>query len=276
MVDSISIEDLYRDHNSYSRNSVIAKHLYASLHIEKRGFGTIRMVKYMKELGLEEPIFENVGNDFVVTLYGPESTDFIEKSFETDLGPIHPTRKVLILSANPTTTPKLLLDEEVRKIKEGLRRSKNRDRFEIKSKFGMRLKDFRRTLLDHEPQIVHFIGHGTKEGLLVEDEIGMAVLFPAKALSGLFKLCSKHVECVILSACYSATQAEAISKHIKYIIGMRKEIKDKASIEFAVGFYDALGAGKSVETAFEFGRNAVLQMFPDIAEYNIPILIKRV
>ena len=55
---------------------------------------------------------------------------------------------------------------------------------------------------------------------------------------------------------------------------MPKEIKDKAAIEFAVGFYDALGAGKSVEHAFKFGCNAVRQIFPDLPEYLIPVLKK--
>lgn len=37
------------------------------------------------------------------------------------------TQKILILAANPKTTLTLRLDEEMREIDEGLRRSKNRD-----------------------------------------------------------------------------------------------------------------------------------------------------
>jgi hypothetical protein len=130
-------------------------------------------------------------------------------------------------------------------------------------------------LWDVEPQIVQVTGHGKEDGLRVEDELGMAVRISAKALAGLFALCADQVECVILSACLSAPQATAISKHIHYVIGMRKEIEDKAAIEFAVGFYDALGAGKPVEKAFEFGRNAILQVFPDLSEHLIPVLKKK-
>lgn len=109
----------------------------------------------------------------------------------------------------------------------------------------------------------------------MEDELGMVVRISSKALSGLFELFSDHVECVILSTSYSAHQAKAISKHIDYVIGMRREIQDKAAIEFAVGFYDALGVGKSIEEAFKFGRNAILTMFPDLSEHLMPILTKR-
>jgi hypothetical protein len=183
-------------------------------------------------------------------------------------------KKILILAANPKATPRLRLDEEVREIEEGLRRAKHRDRFEIQTKWAVRLRDLRRAILDFEPQIVHFTGHGKEDGLLVEDELGLAVHISAEALSGLFKLFSKQVECVIMSACYSARQAAAINEHIRYVIGMQREIQDKAALEFAVGFYDALAAGRTIDDAFEFGRNAVLTEFPDQSEHLIPVLKK--
>ena len=176
---------------------------------------------------------------------------------------VNSIKKILILAANPKNTPRSRFDEQAREIEEGLRRSKCRDQFVNRSSWALSMRDLRRNLLDVEPQIVHFIGYGKEDGLLVEDELGMAVSISKKALAGLFALCSNHVECVILNACYSESQASAISKHINYVIGMRKEIKERAAIEFAVGFYDALGAGKSFEEAFKFGRNA-------IRSYNIP------
>jgi hypothetical protein len=184
-------------------------------------------------------------------------------------------KKILVLAANPVDTVRLRLDEEVREIQEGLQRSKYRSKFQIQSNPAVRLRDLRRALLDYDPHIVHFTGHGNKEGLIVEDEGGMAKRISSEALSGLFELFSDKIECVILSACLSAPQADAISKHINYVIGMKEEIDDKAAIEFAVGFYDALGAGRSVEDAFKFGRNAILQKFPDLSEHLIPVLKKR-
>jgi hypothetical protein len=182
-------------------------------------------------------------------------------------------KKILFLAANPKTTPRLRLDEEAREIEEGLRRSKHRDQFEIQSRWGVRLRDLRRSLLDNKPQIVHFIGHGQEDGLVVEDEKGCAVRISTEALAGLFELFAEQVECVILSACYSAPQAAAISKHIRSVIGMRKEISDETAIEFSVGFYDALGAGKSVEEAFKFGCNAI-QLY-NLPNHLIPVLKKK-
>ena len=173
-------------------------------------------------------------------------------------------KTILILAANPKDTPPVRLDEEVREVGEGLRRAKHRDQFTIEQRWAVRIRDLRRAMLDTQPSVVHFSGHGYTEGLALEDDSGRAQLVSTEALSGLFKLFAGQVECVLLNACYSATQAEAISQHIPYVIGMKKEIGDRASIEFAVAFYDAIGAGRSVEDAYEFGCNAIQSMgFPE-------------
>lgn len=184
-------------------------------------------------------------------------------------------KKILILAANPSDTDRLRLDKEVREIKEGLRRAKHREQFDISSEWAINFEDLRRALLDHKPQIVHFIGHGDEDGLMLEGELELAVPISSEVLSGLFELCSKHIECVILNACYSALQAVAINKYINYVIGMPGKINDNAAIKFSMGFYDALGADKNVEEAFKFGCNAINQILPDLPEHLIPVLKKR-
>ncbi|MEM7554602.1 MAG: TIR domain-containing protein, partial [Cyanobacteria bacterium P01_A01_bin.84] len=182
-------------------------------------------------------------------------------------------RKILLLSANPTNTSKLRLDEEVREIEAGLERARGREEFEIISKLAVRTEDLRRALLDNEPEIVHFSGHGAgNEGLALENNSGQMQLVSAKALGRLFKLFPK-VECVVLNACYSEVQAEAIHQHIDYVIGMNKAIGDRAAIKFAVGFYDALGAGRNIEDGFEFGCTSIdLESIP---ESSTPVLKSR-
>jgi len=182
-------------------------------------------------------------------------------------------KKILVLAANPKNTGRLRLDEEIREISEGLRRSKYRNQFEIDSIWAVRLRDIRRALLDFEPDIVHFTGHGITNGLLVENEMGFTECISPEAIAGLFELFSNQVECVIFNTCCSVRLTKAIGKHIKYVIGMRREIRDKVAIEFIVGFYDALGAGKTVEEAFKFGLNAIQMM--SLHDHLIPILKKR-
>ncbi|MGK7947916.1 MAG: CHAT domain-containing protein [Xenococcaceae cyanobacterium] len=122
-------------------------------------------------------------------------------------------RKILILSANPKNTTRLRVDEEMREIKEGLRRSRQREEFVIETSQAVRYSDIRRAILDFEPNIVHFSGHGAKdEGLAFEDETGGVQLVEAEALARLFELFKDKIECVVLNACYSEIQAKAIAR----------------------------------------------------------------
>ena len=172
--------------------------------------------------------------------------------------PLITTQKILFLSANPKGTSQVRLDEEIREIKEGLLRSKKREKFVIEIGQAVRYREIRRAILDFEPNIVHFSGHGAgEEGLAFEDETGQPKLVETKALAGLFELFAGHIECVVLNACYSEVQAKAIAEHIPSVVGMNKAIGDRAAIEFAVGFYDALGAGKTVEFAYKLGCNSI-------------------
>jgi len=184
-------------------------------------------------------------------------------------------RKILVLSANPKGTSKLRLEEECREIKQGLRRAKHRDLYSIETAEAVRYRDIHRALLDYEPNIVHFSGHGSgEEGLAFEDETGQIKLVNANALADLFALFSDHVECIVLNACYSEVQARAIAQHISYVIGMSQTIGDEAAIEFAVGFYDGLGAGKPVEFAYKL--SCVLISMAGIPENLTPQLLIRV
>ncbi|MBD0264121.1 MAG: GUN4 domain-containing protein, partial [Tolypothrix sp. Co-bin9] len=185
-----------------------------------------------------------------------------------------PVKKILVLSANPKGTKTLRLNEEIREIKEGLQLAKKRDSFKIESAEAVRDIDIHRSILNYEPQIIHFSGHGAgEEGLIFEDNTGQQKLVDAAALAGLFDLFADQVECVLLNACYSEIQAKAIAQHINYVIGMSHEIGDKAAIEFAVGFYDGLGAGEGVQFAYDLGCNAI--NMAGIQEHLTPQLLRK-
>jgi uncharacterized protein YjbI with pentapeptide repeats len=181
------------------------------------------------------------------------------------------SKTILILAANPRDTSRLRLDREVREIDSGLQRASRRDEFILRQVWAARPTDVRRVMLDVKPDIVHFCGHGAgKEGIAFEDESGNTKLVNTKALAGFFALFSDKVDCVLLNACYSEVQAKAIARHIKYVIGMKRGIGDTAAVEFAVAFYDALGAGESIEFAFSLACNAI--QWADIPQSLIPSL----
>jgi hypothetical protein len=184
-------------------------------------------------------------------------------------------RTILILASSPTNTSRLRLDREMREIDAGLRRAKQREQFTLEQKWAVRPDDLRRALLDYNPQIVHFCGHGAgNQGLVLENDVGEAQFLPTNALASLFKLfANRGVECVVLNACYGEVQAEAISQHINYVMGMSDEISDDAAVKFAIGFYDAVGAGWSYEDAYELGCNAIA--LEGIPEELTPVLKKK-
>jgi hypothetical protein len=183
------------------------------------------------------------------------------------------TRTFLILAANPKGTSQLRLGQECRLIEQAVERSRKREEFRVVSKWAVTDDDLRRSLLEHEPEIVHFSGHGSRLGLEFENDLGHPLTIREHALAGLFKLCSNHVRCVVLNACFSRFQAEAISEHIECVVGMDAAIGDKAAIKFSQGFYDGLVHGRDFEDAFEWGRNAI--DLRGIPEHQTPVLLKR-
>ncbi len=162
--------------------------------------------------------------------------------------------KILFLAANPQDTGQLRLDEEIREIKQALLQAEFRDKFTIEQEWAVRVSDLQGHLLRHKPDIVHFSGHGSRASeIILEDDLGGSHKVSEQALSQLFAVLKDNIRCVVLNACYSAQQAQAIAQHIDCVAGMSKAIGDEAAISFAMAFYQALGFGRDVKTAFDLG-----------------------
>lgn len=179
-------------------------------------------------------------------------------------------KRILFLTANPTDAAQLCLGKEIGEVRDKLLGTQTRENFDLKQQRVTKMQDLRQAIFEHKPQIVHFSGCGTTEGLTLEDDDGQLKLVSADALSGFFRLLANQVECVVLSGCYSRAQAEAISEHIKYVIGTEKGISDKSAINFSAGFYQTLGDGLSIEKVFELATVAI--QMQNTSENPTPIL----
>ena len=138
-----------------------------------------------------------------------------------------PAKKItiLFLAANPKSTDRLRLDEEVRTIDERLRLAQYRDRFNLEQQWAVRTGDILDAMLRYKPDIVHFSGHGSTDGALIfEDASGAAKPVSAAALGALFEAL-EGVRCVVMNACWSATHATQITKHVDCVIGMARSVK---------------------------------------------------
>lgn len=205
---------------------------------------------------------------------------------------------ILFLAANPVGSSQSRLEQEARDISDGLLRARHRDHFKFEQRWAVRPRDIQLALLECNPQIVHFAGHRKQnnileqketitqefattteteiqpeEGLVFEDDTGHIHLIPANALADLFKLFSDQVNCVLLNGCYTEDQAKIIAQHIPYVIGMKQSITDKAALDFALGFYDALGSGRSMEFAYNLGCAAI--KIGGLPEHLTPILYQK-
>ena len=95
-----------------------------------------------------------------------------------------------------------------------------------------------------------------------------------EALADFFKLFTKcGLECVLLNACYSEVQADVISTHVNYVVGMREAILDEAAIAFSTAFYEAIVSGYDIQFAHELGCNAI--QFANLPQHLVPILKRR-
>jgi hypothetical protein len=160
--------------------------------------------------------------------------------------------KVLLLAANPRNTSRLRIDEEAREIDHALQRAEYRAEFDLKQHWATRITDIQELLLRYQPDIVHLSGHGSAESrIILEDNTGDSAEVPPGALARLFVVAADHVRCVVLNACYSEDQARAIAENVDCVIGMSKAVGDRSAISFSGAFYQALGYGRDLKTAFD-------------------------
>jgi hypothetical protein len=167
-------------------------------------------------------------------------------------------RKILMLFLNPRDAAQARRDEELRVIKDALRRSGRQD-FEIQVETAVTISDMRLALMEVEPDVVHFCPQslGMNGIAYGDEETGELRLIPAAALASLFRLGRQHVRCVVLNACFEEGQANEIGKHIDCVVGMKNTISDRAAFNFSKGFYDALFHDKEFSECYSWGVNAL-------------------
>lgn len=168
------------------------------------------------------------------------------------------------LSAHPAGSPRLLLDEEVRQIRRRVNATKNGSAVELDLHLAARVDDLIEALRTNPPDLVHFSTHGGSDGLVLVGEDGRSPhKVDAAALVQLFEAFRGDIRLVVLNACFSLPQAEAIARVIGCAIGTRNLISDAAAITFGASFYQNLALGLSVQAAFDQARAAIALHHPE-------------
>jgi hypothetical protein len=117
---------------------------------------------------------------------------------------------------------------------------------------ALRPGDLQLLLMKYKPHIVHFSGHGSlAKRIFMEGAGGKGKQIETEGLVEVFRLYREHVRLVVLNACNTKGQAQALTTVIDYSIGAGKGIGDRAAVKFAGAFYRALSFAMPVEKAFE-------------------------
>jgi CHAT domain-containing protein len=172
--------------------------------------------------------------------------------------------RILLLSANPSNTSRIRVDQEAHEIFERLEEGSRRDAFDLIPFQALRAGELQRVLMKYKPRIVHFSGHGSFEKKIITEGAGAkGKKFDTAGLVKVFGLYKDHVRLVVLNACLTHLQAQALATEIDYTIGIDRFVGDKASIKFAGAFYRALAFDMSVQKAFESAQvELLLQNIP--------------
>jgi hypothetical protein len=218
---------------------------------------------HMNSDGLKQPDLRDIPNKNGNGQTGKENTPKHPQNGKSEpKGP----KKILFLSASPALEAHLQTAEEYRSIRSALQRGSQRDAYHfVMPEMAVRVEDMVRAI-NVQPQLVHFAGHGVEEGIMLSDEFGYAVPMPLAAIKRLFKPLKGVTEVILLNACYSAAQAEEISKFGMYVVGHAQPVTDTAAVAFAQGLYIGLGEGKSFEDAFNDAMIMLITANPKAAD----------
>jgi hypothetical protein len=182
--------------------------------------------------------------------------------------------RILFLAANPLTTGRLQIDEELRSVRQKIEAAEFRDDVTLEIGVAVRPDDILQLLNRHDPHVLHFSGHGSAtDGIALSGEAGDVKFLSEEAIERLFVAMSGRIRLVVLNACSTEDQAKAIGNHIDCVVGMSRSISDDAAALFAASLYRALAFGKSIQNAFEQALAAIA--LEGLGEADTPRLFVR-
>jgi len=173
--------------------------------------------------------------------------------------------KILFVAANPSNQGRLQTDREYSNIQKRLKSASLRENFDLKVVMSAEPD----TLVEgmyFQPQILHFAGHGDKNGIFLANQDNRTLIVPTSALLRLLRPYKDHLNLIILNSCYSADQAQALSDELElHVVGMESGIGDGPALEFSGGLYLGIGAGKDIRQAYNDALFLLETKFPKSA-----------
>lgn len=203
---------------------------------------------------------------------------YAEQRVRAEIAAVRPpaARPLKILYLTAAARGDLLVEEEIRRVRNGVRAATHRDLVQIEHLPAATPGDLLDGLARVTPDVVHFSGHAA-EGL-VELAAGSDTPGPGLAVAaGAFARAVGAVDplpvLVVLNACRSAAQLAGLVGHVPLAIGMADTVGDRDAIAFAARFYAAVAEGQPIQAALDLAR---AQMEIDgLPDHELPVLAAR-
>jgi hypothetical protein len=198
--------------------------------------------------------------------------------------------RILGMTVNPHDLSPLDVMEEKHWVDEAIQSVQERGLVEMTWVEGQTYDDLQREMRRGPWHIFHFIGHGgfdrqADEGFIaLADEEGGTYRLSATELGRLLDK-DHRLRLVVLNACdgarggnrdlLSSTASILMQRGIMAVVAMQREITDRAAVQFARAFYEALAAELPVDAAVGEAREAVSRAAANSVEWGTPVLYMR-
>jgi hypothetical protein len=251
------------------------------------------------KLRIEPPELARLPWEF---LYDPHQAEYVCLSRNTpivrylelpqSIQPINvtPPLRILAMIASPNDLPPLNAGHEKRLMKRATKDLQTQGLVELTWLEGQTWRDLQRAMRRGPWHVFHFVGHGSfdrnrDEGLVaLADEDGETKRLTATQLG---RLLADHdsLHLALLNACegarggqgdiFSSTASILMRRGIPAVLAMQYDITDRAAIEFARAFYEALVDGLPVDAAVAEARKAINTGVANTLEWGTPVLYMR-
>ena len=181
--------------------------------------------------------------------------------------------RILMLAASPKDTSKLALEHEHVLLRNRMRQNLEAANCELLFEYAVRPLDLQLALKNNKPHVIHFAGHGNREGIWLEDDEGNSLPLSKEVLAILLDAGRPELRLVVLNACSSTQQLDKLREVVDFIIGTRAPVLDEVALCFTAHFYEGVAVGNSVRDAFLKAQGKVADGARQLAE-NYELLIR--
>ena len=142
--------------------------------------------------------------------------------------PIVPAQlTVLLVSATPEGRVRLRVDAEFRDIIDKVAHGRAHDRIRFEQVHAARVSDLRSALINHKPHVLHISSHGEDDGSLQFENrhtTGTQAISKERLLD-LIDALNERIRLVVLNACDSAAQCDALRRQVDCVVGMEGKLE---------------------------------------------------